>query len=319
MIKVLAGAAAIFAAATVATVSTTYAQDNKTIGISFPHAGQPVVETILDFARKKADTTGYKIVVNDPGDDLNRQVGTLETWIDSDAVDAIVSVVPNSPDVFNSIAGRAKEAGIPWITYAASIDNQTAYLSWDHYEGGHLLGEKAAAWINNNLGGHAKVALLTFEQGEWSRKRREGIEAALSEKAPDAEIVARQDALQPSEAAAAMDTILQANPDLHVVLAIMPAGGEGAYQAFLNAGHESTDPKIFIGDVDGSARSLELISQGTIYRASAALDLQAVGEAVPELVDRLLSGEQTDGVMVPYVMITKDDAEEAKRFIAQWQ
>ena len=316
MMKILSRALAALALTAVATAAS--AQDEKTIGISFPHAGQPVVETIIEFAREKGATMGYEIVVDDPGDDLNRQVGTLETWIDSGAVDAIVSVVPNSPDVFNAIAKRAEEAGIPWITYAASIENQSAFLSWDHLEGGRELGNIAAKWINDHHGGNAKVALLTFERGEWSRKRREGIEAALTANAPQAEIVARQDALDPSEAAAAMDSILQANPDLQVVLAIMPAGGEGAYQAFLNAGHEPNDPDIFIGDVDGSARSLTLIRDGSMYRAAAALDLQAIGDAIPELVDKLLAGEQTEGIMIPYVMITADNADEAQRFIDQW-
>jgi ribose transport system substrate-binding protein len=293
--------------------------EEKKIGVSFPHAGQPIVEKILNFAKQKGAASGYTVVVDDPGDDLTKQVGDLETWIDGHAVNTIVAVVPNSPDVFNNIAKRARAAGIPWITYAASIDQESTFLSWDHKAGGRLLGEAAAKWINTQTGGVAKVAILGFEQGEWSRQRRAGIEEALKELAPKAEIVAQQDALQPSEGAQVTDSILQAHPDLNVVLAVVPGGGEGAYQAFLNAGKASDDPKIFIGDVDGSERSLSLIQKGTMYRAAAALDLKGVGEAIPEIANRLSGDQKLKGVLVPYVGITAANSADAQRFIDQWK
>src|SRR5688572_984602 len=115
------------ATATAATLAfSAYAQETRTIGISFPNAGQPVVETLLGYAQAKASTMGFQIVVDDPGNDLTKQFSTLDTWIESGAVDVIVSTIPNSPDVFNSVAGRAKDAGIPWISYAASIDAEAS-------------------------------------------------------------------------------------------------------------------------------------------------------------------------------------------------
>ncbi len=294
------------------------ADDVKKIGISFPHAGQPIVDRIITFARDKGAGMGYEIVVDDPGDDLTRQIGTLETWIDGRAVDVVVAVVPNSPEVFNAMAKRAREAGIPWVTYAASISNESAYLTWDHEKGGYMLGQEAAKWINARPGGKAEVAILTFEQGQWARNRRKGIEAALADHAPGAEIVSRQDALQPSVGASVTGTTLQAHPNLNVVLAIVPGGGEGAYQAFLNAGHPIDDPNVFVGDVDGSARSLTLISDGTMYRAASALDLQGIGEAIPELAKQLIPDDEAEDILVPYVMITSGEREKAKPFIDQW-
>ena len=297
---------------------TATADDVKRIGISFPHAGQPIVDRLITFAKVKGATMGFEIVVDDPGDDLTRQIGTLETWIDGQAVDVVVAVVPNSPEVFNAMAKRSREAGIPWITYAASISNESAFLTWRHEKGGYMLGEEASKWINARPGGEAKVAILGFEQGQWARDRRKGIETALAEHAPGAEIVAQQDALQPSVGASVTGTILQANPDLSVVLAIVPGGGEGAYQAFLNAGHAMDDPDVFVGDVDGSARSLTLISDGTIYRAASTLDLQAIGEAIPALAEDLIPDDEAEDVIVPYVMIRSGESEKARPFIEQW-
>ena len=294
------------------------AEDVKRIGISFPHAGQPIVDRLITFAKVKGADMGFEIVVDDPGDDLTRQIGTIETWIDGKAVDVVVAVVPNSPEVFNAMAKRSREAGIPWITYAASISNESAFLTWRHEKGGYMLGEEAAKWINARPGGKAKVAILGFEQGQWARNRRKGIETALADHAPGAEVVAQQDALQPSVGASVTGSILQAHPDLHAVLAIVPGGGEGAYQAFLNAGHPMDDPDVFIGDVDGSARSLTLISQGTMYRAASALNLQAIGEAIPALAEDLIPDDEAEDIVIPYEMIRSGESEKAQPYIDQW-
>ena len=294
------------------------AEDVKRIGISFPHAGQPIVDRIIMFAKVKGADMGFEIVVDDPGDDLTRQIGTIETWIDGKVVDVVVAVVPNSPEVFNAMAKRSREAGIPWITYAASISNESAFLTWRHEKGGYMLGEEAAKWINARPGGKAKVAILGFEQGQWARNRRKGIETALADHAPGAEVVAQQDALQPSVGASVTGSILQAHPDLHAVLAIVPGGGEGAYQAFLNAGHPMDDPDVFIGDVDGSARSLTLISQGTMYRAASALNLQAIGEAIPALAEDLIPDDEAEDIVIPYEMIRSGESEKAQPYIDQW-
>ena len=294
------------------------AEDVKRIGISFPHAGQPIVDRLITFAKVKGADMGFEIVVDDPGDDLTRQIGTIETWIDGKAVDVVVAVVPNSPEVFNAMAKRSREAGIPWITYAASISNESAFLTWRHEKGGYMLGEEAAKWINARPGGKAKVAILGFEQGQWARNRRKGIETALADHAPGAEVVAQQDALQPSVGASVTGSILQAHPDLHAVLAIVPGGGEGAYQAFLNAGHPMDDPDVFIGDVDGSARSLTLISQGTMYRAASALNLLAIGEAIPVLAEDLIPDDEAEDIVIPYEMIRSGEREKAQPYIDQW-
>ena len=131
-------------AAAAAICAPASAEPTKTIGISFPHAGQPVVDIIMGYARKKAAVEGFKIIVDDPGDDLTKQVNTLDTWIDSHAVDAVVSAIPASPEVFGSAASRAVAAGIPWTSYAASVNGESAFLSWDHRQGGYELGTKAA-------------------------------------------------------------------------------------------------------------------------------------------------------------------------------
>src|SRR5262249_49357412 len=159
---------------------------------------------------QEAKKRGYTFLISDPGNDLNKQVGVIDTWIQQ-KVNAIVSVVPE-PQVFEKEAKKARAAGIVWVTYADRLKNQDGTLTWPHYKGGYLLGQAAARYINSKLGGKAKVALLTFEKGAWARNRRMGIEAGLKKVAPGAQIVAKQDALLAPDALNIVSTVLQAHP-----------------------------------------------------------------------------------------------------------
>lgn len=286
------------------------AQEGGTIAISFPNATkQASVSRELVFAKAKAKELGYELIVDDPLDDLNKQVSTIKTWIEQD-VDAIVGVALD-PKVLSSVAKDAQAKGIKWITYGVPLDEQDAVIDFQLKLGGETLGKLAGEWIAENkdaLGGKAKVALLTFEEGAWARDRKAGMLEGLEAAAPGAfEVVAEQDALSETEGLDVISTILQAHPDVNVVLGVAESGSVGAYRAFVNGGHEPGDPKVFIGGIDGTAESLELLAKGdTMYRGSASISLKAVGEAFVTVPDKLLNGE-SGNYLVEYVPLTAGD------------
>jgi ribose transport system substrate-binding protein len=295
-------------------------REGGTVAISFPNATrQAAVSRELVFARAKAKELGYKLIVDDPVNDLNKQVSTIKTWIQQD-VDAIVAVALD-PKVLTTVAKDAQDAGIKWITYGVPLEKQDAVIDFQLKLGGRKLGELAGEWISENqdrLGGKAKVALLTFEEGAWARERKQGILEGLRSKAADSfQVVAQQDALSETEGLQTVSTMLQAHPDLNVVLAVAESAGVGAYRAFLNNGRKKNDPKAFIGGIDGTAESLELLASGdSMYRGSAAISLKEVGEAFVEVPDGLLQGDGGD-YKVEYFPLTPGD-EKAKEFLKEW-
>jgi ribose transport system substrate-binding protein len=66
---------------------------------------------------------GYSVILDDPGDDLNKQVNTIKTWI-SQKVPVIIAVALN-PEVFEGLAKQARDAGVIWLIYAAKLQNRT--------------------------------------------------------------------------------------------------------------------------------------------------------------------------------------------------
>lgn len=297
------GAASLFAALGLE-AGPANAAEERVLAISFPNASTVgAVMVSLEQTKLKGAELGYKVIVDDPGSDLNKQINTLKTWIEQ-KVDAIVCVVLQ-PQVFVAIAKQARDAGIVWITYGASIENENATVGYALYDDGKRLGEYAGQWINDNLGGSAKVAVLGYEKGSWGQLRGSGIKDGLKSVAPGVEIVAEQDAITPTEGLNVTRTILQANPEVSVILGVEDPATEGAYKAWIASGRDPKDPKAFIGGMDGTSPALKLLRQGdTIYRASMAIPLKKVGDTIAETAARLVAGEEAGDTIVPLTLVT---------------
>ena len=309
----LAGATAAMAMAT----APALAQDHEQIiAISFPNSSTiGAVTTSLNRSKEYGAEMGYRVVVDDPGSDMNKQINTIKTWIQQ-GVPVIVAVVPQ-PDVFESIAKQAREAGIKWITYGETLGNQDATVGYAQYDDGFRLGEYAGEWITENLGGEANVAVLGYEVASWGQLRGNGIKDGLASTAPNATIVAEQDAINPSDGLSTTRTLLQANPDINVILGIEDPATEGSYKAWVAAGKDPKDPNAFIGGMDGTPPALQYLQEGdNVYRASMAIPLLEVGEAIVDTADRLLAGEETGNVIVPLELVTAGD-EAATKYLAQ--
>ena len=162
--------------------------------------------------------------------------------------------------------------------------------------------------------------MITFEQGQWSRSRRQGIEAGLkSVAAGKYKIVSKQDSLTAPETQQIISTVLQANPDLNAVLCVIDSPCEGAYQALLKAGHTAKDPKLFVGGLDGTVRAFQLIGQGSFYRATAALKLERIGRAIIDAPANILEGGKKQDVFVPYELLTKRTPGKLASYRADWK
>lgn len=290
--------------------------DEKVIAVSFPNAsviGAVIVE--LDEAKKKGKQMGYKVVVDDPGTDLNRQINTIKTWIQQRVPVIVVNTM--QPSAFESIAKQARDAGVKWITYGQKLKNQDATVGYAQYADGRRLGEYAGTWISEKQQGKSKVIILGYEKGDWGQQRGNGIKDGLLAKAPKAQIVAEQDAVSPTEGLNIGRSLLQAHPDANVILGVEDPAAEGAYKAWIASGKSASDPAGFIGGIDGSKQALELLKKGgTVYRASMAIPLKQVGEAIVIASDRLLKGEKTGDIIIPLELVT-ESSPKAAEFLSQ--
>lgn len=278
----------------------------KVIGVSFPNSSTiGAVMTTLDQLKMRGAENGYEVIVHDPGTDMNKQINTLRTWIQQ-KVAVIVAVVPNPP-AFEVIAKQAREAGTIWMTYGETLENQDATVGFSQEADGRKLGEYAGQWITENLDGKAKVAILGYDLATWGRLRTKGLKEGLLEYAPNVDIVAEQNAITPSEGLDTTRNILQAHPDVNVIVGIEDPATEGAYRAWVGSGRDKNQADAFIGGMDGTVPALRLLRAGdNIYRASMAIPLAGFGDGIMEKALELLSGTSSGPTfIVPLELVTR--------------
>jgi len=145
----------------------------------------------------------------------------------------------------------------------------TEILNAPQYLTGKVLGDAAAAYIRDRLGGRANVVLLTHDSLQFLAPRFVAMRDSLK-RLPGVTIVADLSPQTVNKAGgnAAMRTILLAHPNVDVVL-----GADtvvlGALEALRAAG--KARPDQFLGGIDGEPEAVAEIKKGGPYKASISL------------------------------------------------
>lgn len=188
---------------------------------------------------------------------------------------------------------QLKEAGIPVITFAQVIENASGILTLDEYAYGVVIGTNAANWINEKLGGKAQVIIISQDNVESVVARGDGMQDAITELCPEAEIVARQAGDNPTKGMEIAENVMQQYPDVRVIVGNNDSGALGAYEAVMGMGlSEEVLAEFFVGGGDATPEACaKMKDEGSVYRASADLAPYQTGlDAVDLFVDFMTNG-----------------------------
>ncbi len=233
----------------------------------------------LDYRVVLADNDGLRMI---------EQVQALRR----DKVGAVVAAPVDAPALARSLqqviwSGAYVGTIVP--PPAVSILNAPQYLA------GRVLGDAAAAYIRDRLGGRARVALLTHDSLQFLAPRFAAMRDALAG-IPGVTIVAdiSPDTVNKEGGFAAMRTILLAHPQVDVVL-----GADtvvlGALDAMRAAGRARDDQ--FFGGIDGEPEAVDEIRKGGPYKASISLASPIFGYAMGQH-----AADWLDGKSIPQAM-----------------
>lgn len=256
-----------------------------TMGLSQPY----FVALSQGYKDVAAEYSGVEVEVVevDPKLDAANQVSGIENLISLD-VDAIL-ITAIDPEVVNPVIKEAMKNGIKVIAHYNKLGAQDIHSGISTYGMGFVAGQEAAKWVNEKLGGSAKVALLVWDKTEFDIDRTEGMTEALAIYAPGAEIVAEQAADAIDTGLTAAETILQANPDVKVFVCYNDEACLGALAAVEAAGLASDDFGIF--GVNASPEALTKIKAGTAFRGTASIDPYNHGKLEMEMAIRSVLGD----------------------------
>ncbi len=236
----------------------------KSLAFVVQDLSNPIWAQYAKTLKEVGESHGMRVTAMDCKSNAATQITQVENVI-QEGTDAII-LHPAEANALEEVAGRAKEAGMKVISWDILMKNADVGYLKDNFVAGKLVGEQAAKWINEKLGGVAQVALLEYPVYPELIQRASGIEAGLKEFAPKAEIVARAPAINATEGMSKTETLLMANPDIKIICCIGDGGAVGANEAVKAAGLDADDFGIF--GCDGSQEALSKVKNNEPLRMS---------------------------------------------------
>jgi ABC-type sugar transport system substrate-binding protein len=261
-----------------------------------------------------AEELGISLLEGNAENDLANEISLVNTYIGR-GVDAIV-VSPLSETGSIEALQTAHEEGITVVTYNTVIqaDFPVAEVVSPQRGLGESTGGAAREYILNELDGEARIGILAFDSllPEQSGNRVDGFLSQI-EDIPGVEIVARQDAWLVEQAVPVAEDILTANPDIDILYAANEGGTVGAVQAVQNAGRQGETVVFGIDTTEQLADAL--LSDDNILQAVTGQRAYETGyQAVMAAVDSLRGEPVEKRVVVPGLLLTRDDPEGVEEF-----
>jgi ribose transport system substrate-binding protein len=216
------------------------------VGMAVQSTSNPIWAGICSELQKNVEADGGEMTYVSCESSLPTQIQQLENFISS-KVDIIVCHPADPKGVENTLK-QARDAGIKVIAWDDDLQNCDLAYIIDNYKLGKMIGEEAAKWIHEKLGGKAEVAVLDWPQLPILLQRGKGIVDALKKNAPKAKIVAQSAAIDAAGGQSKMETIFQAHPQIKVVACIGGGGAVGANEAAKAANKITSDFGIFAAD-----------------------------------------------------------------------
>lgn len=285
----------------------------KKIGLSLWAYDSQYWTEVRDGAQEKCDELGYELVIADPNNVPSQQVSDIENFITM-GVDAII-VAAIDPQSVSGVLKEARDAGIKVVAQSIEVneDECDVYSSADEYQMGEMTGEGAGKWIVENFGDEeVECAVLNYDSNPSCIPRGDGMEEGITKAAPKAKVVARQDASTISDGQSVTDSLLQANPNLKVIVCQNDAIALGAYSAVQAAGKDTDD--FYIGGIDNTDEGRQAIAKGGAFRATLDIIARDNGYQDVEICEKLINGEKMDWrYVIEPKLVTYDDVKEESK------
>lgn len=270
------------------------AESTKTlkIGVTVQSLSNQVWSGACSTMKDLADAAGNTLTYMSCDDTSSKQIDQIENYIASGC--DVIMVNPSDPNAIESVCKEARDQGIKVMCWDNEMTNTDINWVIDNENLGYMIGEQAASFINEKFAdGACEVAVLDYPQTEILLERENGILKALTEKAPNAKVVAQQPALDATGGLDAMETILQANPDVKVVCCIGGGGAVGANEAFKAVYQDAIPDDVGIFAADATDEELAAMLKGEANRMSVMITgtPTTIGETVYDMLVKLGNGE----------------------------
>lgn len=264
-----------------------------------------------------AKDLGVELVVSNSFGKIDKEMQLIETYT-AKGVDGLL-VRPLSRSASIPPLQKAHDAGIKIVTYDTGIDADfpASFVASNQVKLGEMTGAEVRKYINEKLGGKAKIAVIQFiafslEEGPL---RPGGFESQIKDM-PGVEIVAHQDAWLAHKATEVVETLLGSHPDLDIIWAANEGGTVGAVTAVRNAGKAG---KVVVFGTDISVQLADfLLSDDNVLQAVTAQRPYEMGYTTLETAVKVIRGETVEKKQIlPGTLYSRADLEAVRKVKTQ--
>jgi ABC-type sugar transport system substrate-binding protein len=197
------------------------------------------------------------------------QLQLAQTLLNNHQIDALAGTMQD-PIAFQPVLEQASEEKVPvailGIPPAGEVLPGQTVITSDFVKWGEVGGEAMGKCVNERFDGKAEVALLNGPNipGPAVKGREKGLKDGLAKTAPETEVSAEAPAFNNRlKGLQAMQTILQAHPDIQGAMAPDDEELLGALQAFKAAGKNPSE--LCIIGMDSTPEGVEVFEKGEFY------------------------------------------------------
>lgn len=274
----------------------------KRFAATYMTLNNPFFGVMDDAIRKAVEANGDTLVTLDPALDPVKQISQIEDIV-AQGVDAIFL----NPVDWQAVAPglmAAHEAGIPIINVDAAVydeDYVACIVASDNLAAGLVCAED----MLKRLPKGGKAVILGHPTTKTGIDRIANFKATI-EKHPEFQIVAEDSSEGQLEIAMPkMENIIQAHPDMNVVMCVNDPTARGVIQALKAANMKG----VLIYGVDGSPDAKKAIKEGDMTGTAAQSPIN-IGKIGVEMAYKILAGEKVEKhIPVPVQLITAENVD----------
>ena len=245
------------------------------VGYIVNYATHEWYQNVIGGMQDRADELGIELEVLDANLDIARQVSAAEDFM-ARGVDVMI-ITPVNEEGVVPILRRARANGTPVVLEGNPVVGMDTLVAICDYDTGYHAGVAAGEYVNENLGGEARVMNVGLPLLSATVLRSQGFMDGIRTQVPDAVLVHDLDGGgNPDRSLEVSMAALAADSDINVIYGINDSSAIGGLQAW-RANGLSEDGLLTVGTGAEGLAFLNEILQDNSYSLEAAMFPEKVG------------------------------------------
>jgi ribose transport system substrate-binding protein len=276
----------------------------KRIGYLVNYSFHIWYQILIDIIARRAAQYGASVIVRDAELSVERQIEQAKELLEQ--VDALI-LTPAATEGLEAIIRLGAERGVPVVVEANPVSGMETLVAICDYDAGYTLGK----WVGQNIVGRDGRSIRALDMGLPTLRpcllRSEGFIDGLRSIQPEAAFIERLNG-EGSKIIAKREAaiVFAEHKDIDVIFAMDDETGQGAFEAYTEAGLDPNAISLATFGLAGNAEK-ELLMKGGPLKVGAAMFPEYVAVRCVDGVMKLATDQHVERRdVIPCIPVTAD-------------